>query len=206
MEPDLSRGHHGLARALAVRMRVITDVRDRLGRHDEEPAARHRHYGVPHQPRHGEGHVEPPEPLPRRQMERGRGLLQVLRHPGLGLELGGAESGAVELVAELDDVLAFEPDRASHRRHRQAGAEFEVEVGCILVNMTPEERRVKELEAEIAAKEETIAALEDELADASVRADHQLFVQTAKAHSQRQEELQQLLREWETAATNATSG
>jgi predicted RNase H-like nuclease (RuvC/YqgF family) len=72
--------------------------------------------------------------------------------------------------------------------------------------VTPEERRVKELEAEITAKEETIAALEDELADASVRADHQLFVQTAKAHSQRQEELQQLLKEWETAAANATSG
>ena len=72
--------------------------------------------------------------------------------------------------------------------------------------ITPEERRVKELEAEITAKEETIAALEDELADASVRADHQLFVQTAKAHSQRQEELQQLLKEWEAAAANATSG
>ena len=72
--------------------------------------------------------------------------------------------------------------------------------------VTPEERRVKELEAEITAKEATIAALEDELADASVRADHQLFVQTAKAHSQRQEELQQLLKEWETAAANATSG
>ena len=72
--------------------------------------------------------------------------------------------------------------------------------------LTPEEKRVKELEAEITAKEETIAALEAELADASVRADHQLFVQTAKAHSQRQEELQQLLKEWETAAADTASG
>jgi ATP-binding cassette subfamily F protein 3 len=68
---------------------------------------------------------------------------------------------------------------------------------------TAEERRVRELEAEIAAKEDSIAALEAELADASVRADHQLLSQTARAHSQRQEELQQLLREWEEAATAA---
>ena len=72
--------------------------------------------------------------------------------------------------------------------------------------VTPEERRVKELEAEITAKEETIAALEAELADASVRADHQLLSQTARAHSQRQEELAMLMREWEAAATAAANG
>jgi phage antirepressor YoqD-like protein len=71
--------------------------------------------------------------------------------------------------------------------------------------LTPEQQRVRELEAEVAAKEETIAALEAELADASVRADHQLFGQTAKAHSQRQEELRQLMREWEAAEIAAAS-
>ena len=72
--------------------------------------------------------------------------------------------------------------------------------------LSPEEQRVKELEAEIAAKEEAIAALEAELADASVRADHQLLSQTARAHSQRQEELAMLMREWEAAATAAANG
>ena len=74
---------------------------------------------------------------------------------------------------------------------------------------TPEQKLVRELEAQISAKEQTIAALEAELADASVRADHQLFGQTAKAHSQRQEELKALMREWEaaeTAAAQAVSG
>jgi ATP-binding cassette subfamily F protein 3 len=71
--------------------------------------------------------------------------------------------------------------------------------------LTPEQQRVRELEAEVAAKEETIAALEAELADASVRADHQLFGQTAKAHSQRQEELRQLMKEWEAAEIAAAS-
>ncbi len=75
--------------------------------------------------------------------------------------------------------------------------------------VTPEQRRVREIEAEISAKEDTIAALETELADASVRADHQLFILTAKAHSQRQEELKALMRQWEaaeTAALNTVSG
>jgi len=75
--------------------------------------------------------------------------------------------------------------------------------------VTPEQRRVREIEAEVSAKEDTITALETELADASVRADHQLFIQTAKAHSQRQEELKALLKQWEaaeTAALNAVSG
>mgnify|MGYP003348165958 CR=1 FL=1 len=48
--------------------------------------------------------------------------------------------------------------------------------------------------------------LEAELADASVRADHQLLSQTARAHSQRQEELAMLMREWEAAATAAANG
>jgi uncharacterized coiled-coil protein SlyX len=71
--------------------------------------------------------------------------------------------------------------------------------------LTPEQQRVRELEAEVAAKEGTIAALEAELADASVRADHQLFAQTARAHSQRQEELKQLMRAWEAAETAAAA-
>ena len=71
--------------------------------------------------------------------------------------------------------------------------------------LTPQQQRVRELEAEVAAKEETIAALEAELADASVRANHQLFGQTAKAHSQRQEELRQLMKEWEAAEIAAAS-
>ncbi len=68
---------------------------------------------------------------------------------------------------------------------------------------TPEMRRAKELAAEVSAKEDAIAQLEEELADASVRADHQLFAQTAKAHSQRQEELRLLMREWEEAEAAA---
>jgi hypothetical protein len=38
-----------------------------------------------------------------------------------------------------------------------------------------------------------------------VRADHQLFAQTARAHSQRQEELKQLMRAWEAAETAAAA-
>ncbi|MBM3681085.1 MAG: ABC-F family ATP-binding cassette domain-containing protein [Actinobacteria bacterium] len=68
---------------------------------------------------------------------------------------------------------------------------------------TPEMRRAKELAAEVSAKEDAIAQLEAELADASVRADHQLFAQTAKAHSQRQEELRLLMRDWEEAEAAA---
>jgi ABC-type glutathione transport system ATPase component len=68
---------------------------------------------------------------------------------------------------------------------------------------TPEMRRAKELAAEVSAKEDAIAQLEAELADASVRADHQLFAQTAKAHSQRQEELRLLMRYWEEAEAAA---
>lgn len=70
---------------------------------------------------------------------------------------------------------------------------------------TPEQKRVREIEAEIAAKEQTIAALEAELEDASVRADHQLFIQTAKAHSQRREELKALMKDWEAAEIAASS-
>ncbi|MGA0122268.1 MAG: ABC-F family ATP-binding cassette domain-containing protein [Gaiellales bacterium] len=70
--------------------------------------------------------------------------------------------------------------------------------------VTPEMRRARELAAEVSAKEDVIAQLEAELADASVRADHQLFAQTAKAHSQRQEELRLLLRDWEEAEDAAT--
>ena len=68
---------------------------------------------------------------------------------------------------------------------------------------TPEMRRAKELAAEVSAKEDAITQLEAELADASVRTDHQLFAQTAKAHSQRQEELRLLMREWEEAEAAA---
>ena len=71
--------------------------------------------------------------------------------------------------------------------------------------VTPEQKRVREIEAEITAKEQTIAALEAELEDASVRADHQLFIQTAKAHSQRQEELKALMKDWEAAEIAASS-
>ena len=42
---------------------VVADG-DRLGGDDEEPAAGHRHHRVPDQPRHGERHFQPPEPLP----------------------------------------------------------------------------------------------------------------------------------------------
>ena len=64
---------------------------------------------------------------------------------------------------------------------------------------------MREIGAEIAAKEQTIAALEAELEDASVRTDHQLFIQTAKAHSQRQEELKALMKDWEAAEIAANS-
>ena len=74
---------------------------------------------------------------------------------------------------------------------------------------TPEQKRARQIEVEIASKERTITALEAELTDASVRADHTLFVQTAKAHSQRQEELSSLMRQWEDAelaANRSVSG
>ena len=54
--------------------------RHRLRCHHEEPTAGHGHHRIPHQARGCERHLQPPEPLPRRQMKADRGLIQVGRH------------------------------------------------------------------------------------------------------------------------------
>ena len=64
---------------------VLVADGDRLGRHHEEPTARHGHHHVPDEARHGEGHLEAPETLPNREAEGARRLVQIVRHREQGL-------------------------------------------------------------------------------------------------------------------------
>jgi ATP-binding cassette subfamily F protein 3 len=65
------------------------------------------------------------------------------------------------------------------------------------------QRKLADLEARIASREEEIGRLESELADPAVIADYELLATVAEKHRAAQEELAWLYREWETVADSA---
>jgi hypothetical protein len=65
------------------------------------------------------------------------------------------------------------------------------------------QRKLADLEARIADREQEIGRLESELADPAVIADYELLATVAEKHRATQEELAWLYREWETVADSA---
>jgi ATP-binding cassette subfamily F protein 3 len=65
------------------------------------------------------------------------------------------------------------------------------------------QRKLADLEAKIADREQEIGRLESELADPAVIADYELLATVAEKHRATQEELAWLYREWETVADSA---
>ncbi|MEJ1969309.1 MAG: hypothetical protein WDN03_11860 [Rhizomicrobium sp.] len=86
------------------RVTVVWPTLIALGRHHEEPAAGHRHHHVPHQRRHGEGRVDPPEPRPGGEAEQPPGFGQVAR------------DGAQRLIEAEGHVPGLTGEDGEHRR------------------------------------------------------------------------------------------
>src|SRR5208337_1034643 len=60
--------------------KVLVSQHEHFARHQEEPAARHRHHGIPHQPDGRERQIQLQEPLPAAEAENDRRFPQIARH------------------------------------------------------------------------------------------------------------------------------